>query len=288
MSALPIGANPWIWHSPVTDAALADTVPRLARWGFDAVELPLEQPGDWSPSSVAKLLTACQMLPAAVVAAMSPGRDLVRTSPGTVRATQEYLLCCVDAAHQIGAPVVAGPVYAAVGRTWRIPAEERPAIYAELREGLAPVVEHAQAAGVRIAVEPLNRYETSVLNTVGQTLQALDGLPTEAVGVALDTYHQNIEERGLDIAAHQATGRIAHVQVCANDRGTPGTDSLDWWGFLRELLSGGYDGPLCIESFTAHNDSIAVAASVWRPLADSQDAIAVEGLAFLRKAFSLL
>jgi len=150
------------------------------------------------------------------------------------------------------------------------------------------VVEHARAAGVRIAVEPLNRYETSVLNTVGQTLEALDGLPEETVGVALDTYHQNIEERGLTIATRQAAGRIAHVQVCANDRGTPGTDSLDWWGFLCELLSGGYDGPVCIESFTAHNDSIAVAASIWRPLADSQDAIAVDGLAFLRKAFSLL
>jgi D-psicose/D-tagatose/L-ribulose 3-epimerase len=288
MSALPIGANPWIWHSPVTDAALARTIPRLGRWGFDAIELPLEQPGDWSPASVARLLTSCQVRPACVVAVMPPGRDLVRTSPETVRATQEYLLSCVDAAHQVGAPVVAGPVYAAVGRTWRIPAEERAGVYAEFREGLAPVVEHARAAGVRIAVEPLNRYETSVLNTVGQTLEALDGLPEETVGVALDTYHQNIEERGLTIATRQAAGRIAHVQVCANDRGTPGTDSLDWWGFLCELLSGGYDGPVCIESFTAHNDSIAVAASIWRPLADSQDAIAVDGLAFLRKAFSLL
>jgi D-psicose/D-tagatose/L-ribulose 3-epimerase len=288
MRALPIGANPWIWHSPVTDAALAETVPLLGRWGFDAIELPLEQPGDWSPASVAKLLTACQLRPAAVVAAMAPGRDLVRASPGTVRATQEYLLRCVDAAQQLGAPVVAGPVYAAVGRTWRIPDEERPGVYAELRDGLAPVVAHARAAGVRIAVEPLNRYETSVLNTVAQTLEALDGLPAESVGVALDTYHQNIEERGLDIATHQAAGRIAHVQVCANDRGTPGRDSLDWWGFLRALLDSGYDGPLCIESFTAHNDSIAVAASVWRPLADSQDAIAIDGLAFLRKAFSLL
>jgi D-psicose/D-tagatose/L-ribulose 3-epimerase len=288
MNALPIGANPWIWHSPVTDAALAQTIPQLGRWGFDAIELPLEQPGDWTPLAVTKLLTSCQVRPAAVVAAMSPGRDLVHASTQTVRATQEYLLRCVDAAHQIGAPVVAGPVYATVGRTWRIPGQERPGIYAELRDGLAPVVEHARAAGVRIAVEPLNRYETSVLNTVAQTLEALDGLPAETVGVALDTYHQNIEEHGLDIAARHAAGRVAHVQVCANDRGTPGKDSLDWWGFLRALLDGGYDGPLCIESFTAHNDSIAVAASVWRPLADSQDAIAVDGLAFLRKAFSLL
>ncbi|MEO3755406.1 sugar phosphate isomerase/epimerase family protein [Streptomyces sp. B6B3] len=285
---LPIGANPWIWHSPVTDADLAATIPRLAHWGFDAVELPLEQPDDWTPSFTTELLTGCQVRPAAVIAVMPPGRDLVRASSATVRATQEYLVRCVDAARRVGAPVVAGPLYAAVGRTWRIADQERAAVYAELREALAPVVEHARAAGVRLAVEPLNRYETSVLNTVAQTLEALDGLPTETVGVALDTYHQNIEERGLDIAARQAAGRIAHVQVCANDRGTPGSDHLDWPGFLRTLLTSGYDGPLCIESFTAHNESIATAASVWRPLAASQDAIAVDGLAFLRKMLSLL
>ncbi len=167
-------------------------------------------------------------------------------------------------------------------------AAERTAAYAELRDGLAPVVAHARAAGVRIAVEPLNRYETSLLNTVDQTLTALQGLPEDVVGLALDTYHQNIEERGLDVAVRRAAGRIVHVQVCANDRGAPGADHLDWPGFLRALRDSGYRGAVCIESFTAHNDSIAVAASVWRPLAEDQDAIAVDGLAFLRRTFAAL
>ena len=87
------------------------------------------------------------------------------------------------------------------------------AAYAQLRENLAPVVDHAAQAGVRIAVEPLNRYETSLLNTVDQTLDALDGLPAEHIGVALDTYHQNIEER--DPAAADPPGGRA-------DRARPG------------------------------------------------------------------
>ncbi|UED83263.1 sugar phosphate isomerase/epimerase family protein [Streptomyces profundus] len=285
---LSIGANPWIWHSPVDDAALAETLPRLAKWGFDAVELPLESPDDWSYAATAELLKRHELLPAAVIAVMPPGRDLVRADPGTVRGTQDYLLHCVDAAQLTGAPVVAGPIYAAVGRTWRMSQDEREAAYAEWREHLAPVAEQALAAGVRLAVEPLNRYETSLLNTVGQTLHALAGLPPAAVGVALDTYHQNIEERSLPGAVRQAAGRIAHVQVCANDRGTPGADHLDWPGFLRALPEAGYTGPLCVESFTAHNDSIAVAASVWRPLAQSQDDIAVAGLDFLRRAGAAL
>ncbi|MFE3902307.1 sugar phosphate isomerase/epimerase family protein [Streptomyces sp. NPDC059153] len=283
-AAFPLGANPWIWHSPVTYEALGDALPRLSAWGFDCVEIPLENERDWAPASVGRLLDASGLAVAAVIAVMPPGRNLVRTDPQTVRVTQDYLHRCIDAAQAVNAPTVAGPVYTAVGRTWRMGRAERTAAYEELRENLAPVVEHACAAGVRIAVEPLNRYETSLLNTVDQTLAALAGLPEGSIGIALDVYHQNIEERSLPDAVRRAAGRIVHVQVCANDRGTPGADSLDWPGFLTALTSSGYRGPLCIESFTAHNDAIAVAASVWRPLADTQDTIATDGLAFLRRA----
>ncbi|MDI3421169.1 sugar phosphate isomerase/epimerase family protein [Streptomyces luteolus] len=286
--ARQLGANPWIWHSPVTTDALAETLPRLAGWGFDCVELPLEQPDDWDPASCAKLLDATGLSPAAVIGVMTPGRDLVRTTPDTARTTQDYLRRCVDHAHAIGAPVVAGPLYAAVGRTWRMDTRERSAAYAEWREHLAPVVEYARRAGVRLAVEPLNRYETSFVNTVAQTLDALDGLPADGIGLALDTYHQNIEEHSLSAAVHTAGERIAHVQVCANDRGAPGADHLDWPGFLRALADAAPGLPLCIESFTAHNDAIAVAASVWRPLATTQDALATEGLGFLRRTLTAL
>ncbi|MFE7327417.1 sugar phosphate isomerase/epimerase family protein [Streptomyces sp. NPDC057565] len=287
-AALPLGANPWIWHSPVTYEALGDVLPLLSAWGFDCVEIPMENERDWEPVAVTKLLEASGLAPAAVVAVMPPDRNLVRTGPRTVAVTQDYLRRCVDAAHALSAPTVAGPVYTAVGRTWRMDCIERAAAYAELSENLAPVVDHARAAGVRIAVEPLNRYETSLLNTVGQTLDALAGLPEDTIGLALDTYHQNIEERSLPDAVRRAAGRIVHVQVCANDRGTPGADSLDWPGFLTALTTSGYRGPLCIESFTAHNDAIAIAASVWRPLADTQDAIATEGLAFLRRTLATI
>ncbi|MFI1227196.1 MULTISPECIES: sugar phosphate isomerase/epimerase family protein [unclassified Streptomyces] len=279
-----IGANPWIWHSPVTEKALAEVLPRLAAWGFDCVEIPLEQPGDWQPATAAELLGDQGLTPAAVLAVMPPGRDLVRAGPSVVRATQDYLRQCVDAAARIGAPVVAGPVYTAVGRTWQMDDAERTSAYEQWRENIAPVVAHAAEAGVRIAVEPLNRYETSLFNTVDQTVAAMDGLPAGTIGIALDTYHQNIEERSLPDAVRRATGRIFHVQVCANDRGAPGDDHLDWPGFLDALDDEGHQGPLCIESFTAHNATIAVAASVWRPLAPSQDALATRGLAFLRKA----
>ncbi|MEV6815559.1 sugar phosphate isomerase/epimerase family protein [Micromonospora sp. NPDC051296] len=219
-------------------------------------------------------------LGATVCLVMPPGRELVAADPQTIRSTQDYLLRVVDAAATVGSPVIAGPAYASVGRTWRLSPAERAAAYAQLRASLAPVVEHAGTAGVTVAVEPLNRYETSLLNTIGQTLDAIGDLPH--CGVALDLYHQNIEETDIPAAIRAAAGRVAHVQVCGNDRGAPGADHLDWPAILGAVDQAGYTGPLCIESFTAENATIATAASIWRPLAASQDAIAVDGLKFLR------
>ncbi|MFC0106936.1 sugar phosphate isomerase/epimerase family protein [Kibdelosporangium aridum] len=274
-----IGVNTWVWTSPLTDEALHGLAPKIAGWGFDTIEMPVENPGDWAPDAARTLLDDLG-LSATVVLVMPPGRELVRADAGTVTSTQDYLRSCVDVATKVGSPVIAGPAYTSVGRTWRATDVERKHDIIELRENLGPVLDHAKQAGVTIAVEPLNRYETSLLNTVNQTLEALAGLPS--CGVALDFYHQNIEETDIPAAIRAATGRIAHVQVCANDRGTPGRDHLDWRAMLTTLDDAGYDGPLCIESFTAHNASIATAASIWRPLATSQDDLAADGLAFLK------
>ncbi|PRX47280.1 D-psicose/D-tagatose/L-ribulose 3-epimerase [Prauserella shujinwangii] len=278
-----VGVNTWVWTSPLDDAALAELAPSVAKQGFDVLELPVENLGDWDPGAAAALL-ADLGLAASVVLVMPPGRELVRADTATVASTQDYLRRCLDVAARVGSPALCGPAYASVGRTWRMTATERAACVRELRDNLAPVLEHARQAGVVLGVEPLNRYETSLLNTVGQTLEALDGLPS--CGVALDVYHQNIEETDIPAAIRSAGGRIAHVQVCANDRGTPGRDHLDWPALLAALRDAGYGGPLCIESFTAHNNSIATAASIWRPLAESQDALAADGLAFLREVMA--
>ena len=278
----PIGVSTWLWTSPLDDATLVEIARRAAGWGFDVLELPVENPGDWDPVAARAVLDDLG-LGATTCLVTSPGRELVAADAATVRSTQDYLRHCVDVAATVGAAVVGGPAYASVGRTWRMDDGERAAVYDQLRAHLAPVVEHAAAAGVTIAVEPLNRYETSVLNTVQQALDALGPLLGPGCGILLDTYHQNIEERSIAAAVTLAGPHVAGVQVCANDRGAPGADHLDWPAILGALDGTGYDGPLCIESFTAHNDAIATAASIWRPLAASQDDLARDGLRFLRQ-----
>ena len=274
-----IGVNTWVWTSPLTDADVAELLRRVAGMGFDAVELPLENPGDLTVAVVRDALDETGLTPY-VVGAMAPGRDLVDAA--CVAPTQDYLRACIDFAAGIGATSVCGPFYAATGRVWRMDAGQRETAYADVRAHLAPVVDHALARGVRLGIEPLNRYETSLVNTVDQALTALGPLLGDGLGLALDTYHLNIEERSSADAIRTAGPHLAHVQVCGSDRGAPGGDQTDWPALVAALDEVGYAGPLNIESFTADNASIATAASIWRPLAPSQDDLARDGLAFLR------
>lgn len=277
-----LGVSTWVWASPLSDSILAELAPRIAAWGFDVIELPVENLGEWDPATAAKIL-ADNGLGAAIALVMGDDRQLVATDAATISSTQDYLRGVIDAAATVGSPVIAGPAYASVGRTWRMDDTERAAAYAQLVESLSPVVDHAIAAGVRVAIEPLNRYETSLINTVEQGLAAIGPLPAEGCGLALDVYHMNIEEKDIPAAIRRVGSRIAHFQVCGNDRGAPGNDHLDWPGIIAALDDVDFQGPLCIESFTSHNATIATAASIWRPLERSQDAIATDGLTFLKE-----
>ncbi|QRN81690.1 MAG: sugar phosphate isomerase/epimerase, partial [Nocardiopsis sp. BM-2018] len=119
-----LGVNTWVWTSPLTDASLERIAPRVADWGFDVLELPVENVGDWDPRRARTLLDGLG-LAASTVLVMGPGRELVATDPATRAATQDYLRRVVDAAATAGSTVVAGPAYASVGRTWRMSPSER-------------------------------------------------------------------------------------------------------------------------------------------------------------------
>lgn len=280
-----IGANTWIWVSPPTDTELERLIPFVASLGFGVIELPIENPGDWSPDRVAEMLDASG-IGVTTCLVMPPGRELGATDADTRRTTQAYLRHCVDVSARIGASTMCGPCYTSVGRTWRLEPEERQRLVAELVDALRPLADYAGAHGVRIALEPLNRFETSVINTVDQALEIVTAVDSPALGIGYDTFHANIEEKDMASALRAAGERLVHVQVCGNDRGAPGNDHIDWRAIRDAIADVRYRGPLCIESFTAENRTIATAASIWRSFERSQDAIAVDGLAFLAGLFN--
>ncbi len=279
----PIGVNAWVWVSPPTDETIAALAPRVKAMGFDLLELGLENPGDWDPARMAEVFAAND-LGASVCVAMGPDRDL--TDPDLVASTQDYVRRCIDAVATLGGNVVAGPLYTPVGKTWRMDAAERATTVDRLVEGLQPLVDYAGERGVALGIEPLNRFETSFLNTAEQTMEVVARLDSPAAGVLLDTFHMNIEEKDQAAAIRLVGDKLVHFHACGADRGTPGSDHIAWDAIAAALRDIDYQGPLVIESFTPDNQTIARAAAIWRPLAESQEALAEEGLAFLRGRFA--
>jgi D-psicose/D-tagatose/L-ribulose 3-epimerase len=206
---------------------------------------------------------------------------------------------CIDHAAGIGATVVAGPLYSPTGQTGQIDdfrrirhrdmqtltPTPRGQILDVLIRNLSPLILYAGERGIRLAIEPLNRFETSLFNTVRQTMGLIQMVNHPSLGLLLDTFHMNIEERDIGEAIRHAGKKLFHFHASGNDRGAPGNDGIDWLSVRGALDDIGYSGMVSIESFTSANRTIATAASIWRPLAPSQDALAENGLAFLRELF---
>jgi D-psicose/D-tagatose/L-ribulose 3-epimerase len=138
---------------------------------------------------------------------------------------------------------------------------------------------------VWLGVEPLNRFETSFINLASQAIEVADRVDHPACGVMLDTFHMNIEERSIGDAIRAAGKRMRHLHACENDRGAPGSGHVPWDEVAKACRDIGFNGPFVIESFTNKVKSIAKAAAIWRKFADSQDALAENGLGYLRQLF---
>src|SRR5699024_11090103 len=214
---------------------------RARGFGFDLLELPVEHPHGWDAGAAAEALAASDM-GARIVGAMGPGRDLIDE---TARAdTQDYLRHCVDVAVRMGSPTVAGPFTARTGRVWRMDADERAGGLASLREALRRVGGDAAARGVALAVEPLNRHETSTISTVHQAVAARDPLLGDGSGLALDSSRLKTQERPPAAAIRAAGPHRRGMQVCGNARGPVGGDHPGWNAILDALDEVAYTGPL--------------------------------------------
>lgn len=276
---MQLGISTWVWTSPATTEALETLIPHVARLGFDVVEIPVESEGQFDVDR-ARALADASGIGVSVCAVIVPGRDLL--VPEESEKGVAYLQWSIDAAARLGSPVVAGPFYSAVGRCWRATAAERERDLDTLAAVLRRVGAYGAERGVSLGVETLNRFETSFLNTTAQALELVRRVDHPAVGVALDLFHLGIEEKDLGAAIRAAGPHLKHVQVAENDRGTPGTGHLPWQEVAAALRDVGYEGRVVIETFSDRVEAIARAAAIWRPLFPDSDAIAREGLAFLR------
>jgi len=279
---MKFGVNSWIWVSPLTTDEVARLAPLAASLGAQWFEVPLEDPALIDAPQAASIIRD-QGMGVSVCAAMGPDRDLIHPDSAIRDNGMAYLRTAIEMTQQLGGTNLVGPLYSAVGRTWQMTADERARDTDLLVEQLRTLAAYAGDHGVVLCIEPLNRFETSFINLAQQAIEVIDRVDHPACQIMLDSFHMNIEESSLGDAIRAAGPRLRHFHACENDRGAPGSGHVPWQNVAGALREIGYDGPVVIESFTDQVKSIARAAAIWRPLAASQDALAREGLAFLKQ-----
>jgi len=275
------GANTFIWRSPFKTKTDLDLFQKVKNLGFDLIEIAIEDPAliDLDQIERAQEETGLGVVTGGVY---GPGRNISSLDIEEREAAREYLMWMVNAAQRLGSDVVNGPLYSAVGKPHLDDPADQQQEWDYAVSGLREICAYAADRDVRLAFEPLNRFETDLINVVDQGLKLIDEVGAPNLGFHLDTFHMHLEEKDSAAAIRKAGDRIFHFHACENDRGVPGTGQVRWSEVFEALLATGYDGNVVIESFTPEVKSIARAVCIWREIAPSQDAIAGDGLKFIK------
>ena len=276
-----IGINTFLFTSPFTNQS-TKLFGQFKKWGFDTVEIPVEDLSHIDPAHVKRELDKHGLVCGSVCACMGPDRDL-RGTPQQQRTGVKYMMGLIDQMRVLDCPSLIGPVYSAVGRADAVPSAEYKKQWKTVVKNLKTLCKHAEKYRKKVCLEPLNRFETDFINTCEQGLKMLKDVGSPALKLHLDTFHMNIEEKRQADSIRKAGKTLGHFLACGSDRGTPGNDSIDWKSIAKALKDIKYTGDVVIESFTSDVKVIARAAAIWRRIEPTRNEIAVKGIKFLHK-----
>ena len=280
-NTIGIGVNAWVWTSPFS-AASCDLIAKAHGMGFDAFTVPIEDPALIDVAAIKKQLEKTP-LRLNVSGAYGPDRDLTSDDPALRKNALAYIRESLEICQALGVTVMGGPAYSAVGKRRQVPGAQRQREWERAVVGLTEAGTMAADYGVTLAIEPLNRFETDLINTAAQVKRLIQAIDLPSVKIHLDSFHMHIEEQSLYEAIVLAGKDLVYFDASESHRGTPGDGQVHWDEVARALEDIGYSGDCVIESFTPECVTIADAAAIWRPLAPSQDALAAEGCRFLKQ-----
>jgi D-psicose/D-tagatose/L-ribulose 3-epimerase len=272
-----LGVNLMAWSGQV-DVAL---FPRIRELGYDGVELPLLAPESVDADLVRRALADAGL--AATASGALPRKASLLDPLRRDRAVNwiDNSLACAAAC---GATVLCGPFCLPVGELVGRP--PLPAEFDSCVAGLRTLGGRAADRGVTLALEALNRFETYFMNTVDDAVRLLDAVDHPSIGVHLDTFHMNLEEKSVPAALRRAGRHLAHVHFSENDRGVVGSGHVDWPGVRAALRDHGYLGSdrwIVAETFAGGVPEIAAATAIWRQLMPDAWTYAAESLRFTRQ-----
>lgn len=273
---MKFGINTFLFVSPFTNDS-TKLFKRFKEWGFETVEIAVEDPKHIDPAHVKRQLDKAGLVCGSICGCFGPDRDL-RGTPAQQKNSLKYMKTVLDQMVTLDCPSLVGPVYSSVGRADAVPAVEYRQQWKTVVKNLKELCRYAEERGKQICLEPLNRFETDFINTCDQALKMIKDVNSPALKLHLDTFHMNIEEKNQARAIEKANGHLGHFHACGSDRGTPGGDHIDWPGIAAALKRIHYQGDVVIESFTTDVKVIARAAAIWRRIEPTQNEIAIKGL----------
>jgi D-psicose/D-tagatose/L-ribulose 3-epimerase len=276
---MQLGIHAMAWTPHWSNESLP-LVQRVASLGLDFIEIPLMGIDDIDPLAIRRSVEEAG-IGVVTSSVLSDATDITSADADVRQAGVAYLRRCVDATTEMGAPQFSGVIYCSHGkRPEGRPSQEE---WKRSSDCLSLVAAHAQEVGIDLGIEPVNRYESPLINTCEQAIQLADMIGAANVKVHLDTYHMNIEEKSWKDPVVAAGDRLCHFHLCENDRGIPGTGLVDWQELFEGLGRIRYRGYAALESFVDVSDDMVAGTAVWRDLAPSGDVLVQEGTSFLRR-----
>ena len=269
------GVHTSMWTMDWDRTGAERAVEGAVRYGMDFLEIALLRPDRVDAAHTRGLLERSGLR--AVCSLGLP--EAVWPSRGHVDEAAAFLKRALDVAAEMGAEALSGVTYGGIGERTGLPPTG--AELDNVARALEAAAKHAAAKGLAFGIEPVNRYESHLINT-GRQAAAMVEKVGQPIFVHLDTYHMNIEEKGAANGVLDAREHLRYVHLSESDRGTPGEGCCDWDEVLVALAAIGFDGGLAMESFVNMPPEIAYGLSVWRPVAESPDEVMSKGLPFLR------
>jgi D-psicose/D-tagatose/L-ribulose 3-epimerase len=279
---LKTGMNLLLWTTHVTTEHYP-LLARLKKAGFDGVEVPLFEGNPDHYKAVRKELDN-QGLRCTTVTVVGPDANPISPDAFTREAAVERLQWAIEMTAVLGGEVMAGPfhsplaVFSGSGPT----GDEKQRAADVLRQA----AEIARTAGVKLAIEYLNRFECYFLTTAADARALVEEVNHPHFRMMYDTFHANIEEKNTAATIASVADSFIHVHISENDRGTPGTGHVNWDETFRALRRVKYDGWLTIEAFGRFLPALAAATRVWRDLFPSAEEVYTQGLRFMKEKWA--
>jgi len=269
------GVHTSMWTMSWDKEGCEHAVAKAQSYNMDFLEIALLDPPSVDADHSRKTLEAAGMravcslgLPEAVWASRNPDGAIT------------FLKMALDKTAAIGAEALSGVVYGGIGERTGVPPTDGE--LDNVTRTLSAAAAYAKSLGLLFGIEPVNRYETHLLNTGWQAVDMIKRIGAENMFVHLDTYHMNIEEKGAAQAILDAQEHLRYIHLSESDRGTPGMGTVDWDEIFVALRAINFSGGLAMESFVNMPPEIAFGLSVWRPVASGEAEVMEKGLPFLR------